>query len=154
MRKLSDLFFERLNHDTPLVFFDRELKSVFGVDVFASEFPKSEGFKIYKSEKADALVIRLENLNHCFKEAFKKFLNINNFTLENTNIGKAKVYASIYKKFKETIHLPDNYLDKFYNSKYMRHFYTEMEIEGFREKWYRRIREFTESIKTNILASF
>jgi len=139
MRKLSDLYFDRLNHDSPLVFFDRELKSLFGVDVFASEFPKSEGFEIYQSEKADALVIRLENLNHCFKDAFKKFLNVNNFTLDNTNIGKAKIYASIYKNFKETIHLPDNYLDKFYNSKYMRHFYTEMEIEGFREKWNRSV---------------
>jgi len=128
IQKLSDLYFDRLNHDTPLVFFDRELKSVFGVDVFASEFPKSEGYKIYKSEKAEVLLIRLENLSHCFKEAFKKFLNINNLTLENTNIGKAKVYASIYKKLKETIHLPDNYLDKFYYSKYMRHLYTNMEV--------------------------
>ena len=47
MLELRDLFFARLNHDSPLVFFDRELKGVFGIDVFASEFSKSKGFKIY-----------------------------------------------------------------------------------------------------------
>ena len=137
MQVLRDLFFDRLNHDSPLVFFDRELKGVFGVDVFASEFPKSKGYKIYEDEKADVLVIRLESINDCAEEAFKDFLDINNFTLVNTNIGREKIYASIYKEFKETINLPVSYLDKFYNSKYMRHFYSEAEIEKFRAKWYR-----------------
>ena len=137
MQALRDLFFDRLNHDSPLVFFDRELKGVFGIDVFASEFPKSKGFKTYEDEKADVLLIRLENLNDCAEEAFKDFLDIHNFALVNTNIGREKVYASIYNKFRETIHLPDSYLDKFYNSKYMRHFYTEAEIEKFRAKWCR-----------------
>lgn len=137
IRKLSPLYFENLNHDSPLVFFNKELKGIFGIDVFASEFPKSKGYEIYENEKAHVLLIRLENLNQCAKMAFKDFLDIDDFTIVNTNIGGEKVYAPIYKKFKETVVMPQDYLDKFYNSKYMRHFYNESEIESFRAKWQR-----------------
>lgn len=137
MQTLIHLFFESVKHNSPLVFFDRELKGVFGIDVFADEFPKSRGYKIYEKEKADLLVMRVENLNACAREAFKAFLGIDNCILVNTNIGSEKVYAPIYKKFKETIRLPDSYLDTFYNSKYMRHFYSPEEIEMFRKKWSR-----------------
>ena len=137
MNELICLFFDKLNHDSPLVFFDRELKGVFNVDVFASEFPKSKGYEIYKSEIADVVLIRLENLNECAQEAFKSFLGIDNFVLHNANIGAEKVYATIYKIFKETISLPDTYLDKFYNSKFMKHFYSSEEIAEFQAKWRR-----------------
>ena len=124
-----------MNHDSPLVFFDQELKKIFGIDVFANEFLKSKGYEIYENEKAHVLLIRLEDLNACIKKAFKDFLNIDDFTLDNTNIGAEKVYAPIYKKFKETVVMPHSYLDKFYNSTYVRHFYDEAEIQKFRDKW-------------------
>jgi hypothetical protein len=134
-QELTDLFFDRLRHDSPLVFFDRELKGVFGVDVFASEFSVSKGYKIYKDEKTDVLLIRLENLDDCARDAFKDFLGIDNFTLIDTNIGREKVYAPIYKKLKDSIVLPESYIERMYASKYMRHFYSEEEIARFRAKW-------------------
>jgi hypothetical protein len=103
--------------------------------VFSSDFPKSKGYKIYEGDKVDILLIRLENLNQCAREAFKDFLNIDNFTLINTNIGSEKDYAPIYKKFRDAIALPDSYIDEMYNSKYARHFYTEAEINKFRARW-------------------
>jgi hypothetical protein len=135
---LFNLFFDKLRHDTPLVFFDRELKGVFGIDVYAEKFPKSIGYKIYQNKLADVLLIRLENLNSSAPQAFKKFLDIQDFTLKEENIGANKNYAELYKKFTETINLPANYLDKFYQSKFMKHFYTEQEINSFREHWIRR----------------
>ncbi len=143
VHRLVDFFFDKLNHDSPLEFFDRELKSVFGVDVYATEFQKKEGYKIYKDEKADVLLIRLENLNECAGAAFKEFLDIDNFRLFKENIGANKVYAPLYKKFKREIILPDSYRDKFYNSKFMRHFYTEKEIKNFMAMWRRTNSLFT-----------
>lgn len=137
MQIITHLFFEKLNHDSPLVFFDRELRGVFGIDVFASEFPKSKGYEIYENERAKVLLIRLEDLNNCAKKAFKDFLHIDNFTVVNTNIGAEKVYSAIYNKFKETVVFPDSYLDKFYNSQYMTHFYNKTEIDRYRAKWRR-----------------
>jgi hypothetical protein len=133
--RLVDIFFDRLNHDTPLEFFDRELKDVFGIDVYATEFQKKDGYQIYTNMNVDVLLIRLENLNECAGVAFKSFLNIDDFKLVNENIGSKKIYAPLYEKFKKDILLPDSYLDKFYNSKFMRHFYSEEEIENFIAKW-------------------
>ena len=135
MDELVQLFFERPYHDRPLMYFDQEIKSVLGIDVYSSEFPISKGYKVYKGEHADVLLIRLENLNSCARDAFKEFLGIEEFSLTNTNIGSEKVYAPIYKRIKGSIILPDSYMDKMYTSKYARHFYSEEEIARFRARW-------------------
>jgi hypothetical protein len=133
---LEGLFFSRLKHDTPVVFFDQELKEVLGVDVFLKKFPKDKGYNIYHSNQVDVLLIRLENLNECVNKAFKEFLSIDNFTLVNTNTGSSKVYAELYNKFKEKIRFSTSYLNKMYTSKYMQHFYSEEEISKFSKKWH------------------
>lgn len=135
MASLKRIFFEKYAHDEPLTFFDCELKSVFGIDVFESEFPKSEGYKIYEGEQVDVLLIRLESLNECARKAFKEFLNIEGFTLVNINVGSEKDYAYLYQKFKDFVVLPDTYIDKMYSSKYTQHFYSEEEICRFKMRW-------------------
>ena len=134
-KALVQLFFDRLYHDRPLVFFDEEIKRVFGIDVFSSEFPISKGFKIYKGEHAEVLLIRLEDLNDCAEDAFREFLNIEDLTLLNTNVGTQKVYAPIYRQILDSIVLPESYVERVYTSKYMRHFYSEAEILKFRARW-------------------
>jgi len=129
------IFFEKSDHDTPLVFFDRELKDTFGIDVYSSAFPKSKGYKIYEEERADVLLIRLENLDECAQDAFKEFLGIDGFTLTNKNVAGDKPYRALYQRFLDSIVLPDSYLDRMYTSKYARHFYSEEEINKFKAKW-------------------
>jgi hypothetical protein len=136
--ELTRLFMEKVRHDSPLDFFDRELKAVFGIDVYAREFPKAKGYDIYEGRNCDLLLIRLESLNACHQEALAAFLGIPDFRLTDTNIGAEKDYAPLYKSLKEAIVLPEEYLDKLYGSKYTRHFYTEAEIEKFRSKWERK----------------
>lgn len=133
--ELVDIFFEKLYHDRPLVFFDQEIKSVFGVDVFSGEFPISKGYKVYEGELADVLLIRLESLNECAAEAFKEFLNIEELALLDTNVGGEKAYAPIYKEVKDSIVLPESYVERMYTSRYTRHFYSEREIARFRARW-------------------
>jgi hypothetical protein len=138
MSELVQLFLTRLEHDTPLVFFDQQLRSVLSVDVYSSEFPISKGYQIYDGEIADVLVIRLENLSDCAAGALKEFLGIGEFTLINDNVASEKPCAPLYRKFKESITLPESYVDEMYNSKYMRHFYSEEEITSFKNKWVAR----------------
>ena len=137
VQTLTELFFEKVRHDSPLEFFERELKGVFGVDVFATEFPKAKGYQIFKDLCADVLLIRLEDLDRCASRAFKEFLGIENFRLVHENIATQKIYGSLYSKFKEEIRFPGSYLDKFYDSKLMKHFYSEQERSFFRDKWQR-----------------
>jgi len=135
LEPLSRLFFEKVNHDSPEQFFDREIRGVLGVDVFASEFPISKGYRIYQGELVDILLLRVEDLNRVAQEAFSEFLDIRKFELTNSNVGSEKGYAFLYKKFKKDVELPDEYLRRMYGSRYMRHFYSAREIERFQEKW-------------------
>ncbi len=128
-------FFEEYPHETTLTWFDRELNSVFGVDVFASQFPRSKGYKVYKGELADVLLLKTESLHECSQDAFKEFLNIGKFNLLSINNANEKEYFTIYRDFKDSIILPDYYMDRMYNSKYSQHFYSQVEINTFKAKW-------------------
>ncbi len=132
---LIDMFFEKLNHNSPLEFFDKEIKTVLGIDVFKEKFKTKSGYGIYENDKVKVLLLRLEDLNVIAKKAFKEFLNIDNFIIKNANIGEEKVYAPIYKFFKEKVSFPKSYLEKLYNSKYTLHFYSNEEINRFRKRW-------------------
>jgi len=89
----------------------------------------------YQGENADLLLIRLENLNACAQSAFKEFMDIDDFSLIDTNVGSAKVYAPLYDAFKRTRQLPESYIDRMYQSKFTQYFFSEKEIQGFRGKW-------------------
>lgn len=117
--------------------FDSQLKAVFDIDVFSSEFPKEKGYHIYRGERADLLLIRLENLNDCYRETFKEFLGIQDFRLINVNRAQDKAYYPVYRDFIENADLPADFVDKMLASEYARHFYSPEEIAGFRAKWTR-----------------
>ena len=124
-------------HQTPLIWLDNEIEGVFGIDVYASDFPKDKGYRIYKKENVEMLLIRLENLNTCAADAIREFLGIENFKLESGNISENKDYGDAYKKFLAAIDIPQSYLDEMYNSRYARHFYSSEEIASFRKMWAR-----------------
>jgi len=141
--ELTDLFFDEFIQkngvtfldSNPLTWFDEEIKYVFGLDVYQSEFPKEKGYEIYENERASVLLIRLEDLNSCFTEATEKFLGEKLRLTESKNTADDKAYAAVYDKFKMRIDFPDGYLDKMYSSKYAKHFYSQNEIVNFKNKW-------------------
>lgn len=138
VEELTELFIEKhieYENEKSLEWFDTELKPALNIDVYAQEFPKSKGYEIYDFEHAELLLLRLENLSECAGDAFKNFLGIDGFQLVKDNIGSQKGYDTIYQGFLDSIVLPGSYVDKMYSSKYMRHFYSESEIEALKVKW-------------------
>jgi hypothetical protein len=134
-KKLLNLFLNEFDHETPLVWFDREIKEVIGIDVFRKPFPKEKGYEIYQSKENSLLTIRLEDLDACASNAFREFLGIKNLKIIKSNIGNVKPYSKSYNDFLKNIKLPDAYIQKMYFSKFTRHFYTQIEIEYFIKKW-------------------
>jgi hypothetical protein len=136
VQTLSKFFLEKIdNHERPLVWIDMELKRFFNIDVYASDFPKSKGFKIYRNGSVSALVLKLEKLNETFRDAFYQFLDIEVKQLHKANIGTDKESADLYKQFKRSIKLPETYVHRFYNSKFVNQFYTDAEIREFKARW-------------------
>lgn len=134
---LAQLFFDRAQHDSPLRFFDREIKDIFGIDVLGSGFPIEKGYGIYRAARVDLLVLKLESLADCAGAAFDEFLGIDDFKLINRNIGAKKVYAPLYDAFKQNAIIDSDYADTLYNSEYMHTFYSDGEIAAARANWLR-----------------
>ncbi len=134
-RAMAALFFRAAVHDSPVKFFDREIRDIFNIDVYRESFSVEKGYEIYSSDKADLLGLRLESLQEIAAPAFKEFLGIENFQTVNRNIATDKVYAPLYAAFKKQIVFAQQYLDGLYNSDYMRTFYSAEEIDSAQRKW-------------------
>jgi hypothetical protein len=115
--------------------FDAEIRGLLGLDVFAEEFSKDEGYQIYTQKNFELLVIRMEDLDRVGRIVVREFLGLPEFNLLRENIGSDKKYAEAYREVKRKIILPNEYLDSCYKSKYFRHFYSGSEADYFREKW-------------------
>ena len=133
--KLLEIFLERFPHEQPLDWFDREMRDVFDIDVYTDPFPQDQGYQILRTRGADLLLIKLEQLDHCHAEAFRDFLGIDMPGLAQTHITEKDPSRPMYKDFVRQAVLPDEYLDRMYQSRFARHFYTDTELAGFRKKW-------------------
>jgi hypothetical protein len=119
---------------TALNWFDEQVTPVFGLNVFATPFSTDLGYKIYSSPKANLLVIRLENLNDCVNQALHEFLGIDNFRLLRINTGEDRKTGGLYRLFM-TKPLPEGYIDRMYDTKLAKHFYTVVELDAFKRNW-------------------
>jgi len=132
---LRELFLSRYEHNTVLEWLDLEIKRVLCINVYKNAFPILKGFQIYRSPKADLLLLRVENMQQCAQSALQNFLGINHLDIQPTNQAVKKGYANAYSEFLSRISLPNWYIDHMYTSKYAKHFYSRLELQEFRIKW-------------------
>ncbi|OEF99782.1 hypothetical protein BHF71_00985 [Vulcanibacillus modesticaldus] len=128
------MYIDKFNHEYGVDWFDKELKRAFNIDIYDYNFDKEKGFSIIKKDNINLLVIKMEKLNELEKQ-IGDFLEIEDFKLKNVNISSKKWYADLYKDFKKKFSPSEEYIDTLYNSRYMKHFYSEEEINHFRNKW-------------------
>lgn len=133
--QIRDTFLERFGQERVLEWMDREIGEVFGIDVYAREFPHDKGYQIFRQGNVDLLVIKLEQLNACFQPAFEEFLGTRIPGLAMTHITEQDPSYSMYKRFLKEVKMPAEYLERMYSSRFARHFYRPEEIQGFIRKW-------------------
>jgi glycosyltransferase involved in cell wall biosynthesis len=134
--ELQDAFLRvRTIHTEPERWFDEQLLPVFGVDVYASAFPRDKGYQIFNpSPRVAVLLIRLEDLSRCASAAMKEFLDLEEFVLREANVGAEKEYAELYASFKHKP-LPLTYVQAMYGSRLAIHFYDSEERQALAAKW-------------------
>jgi hypothetical protein len=138
LRELPELFFSAFpDHDQPLTFFEREFGPALGFDIYSAPFPRETGWAVYRHDRLDVLVLRLEDLDRCFHPAFTEFLGTDRIQPINANVGAEKGYRDLYREMRRSIPLPEDYLGRMYGSRYAQHFYTPDELRGFRDRWNR-----------------
>lgn len=133
--EITTFFLQNFLEDTPNFWFDREVKGVFGLDVYAAPFDKGRGFQIYQNAMARLLVIRLEDLNRVAAVAMQEFLNIPDFRLLPANIGEYNPHGALYKEYLKALRLPDDYIERTNSKPYAQHFYTPQELKASVARW-------------------
>jgi len=131
-------FLHKYNHDVPLNWFDLQVKIPLGIDVYQYPFPHQTGYQVISKDQIRLLIMKCETDDDIKVSAISRFLGIEPFDMPRTNIGNNKDYAQIYKAFKRKIQLPDEYIQRMYESRYTRHFFKSNEIEEFKQYWNRR----------------
>lgn len=136
MEDLDDILFNKPEFGTSGFesWYASQITPLWGINVFEQPFSKEKGYHIYHQGRVNLIIFRLEDLNSVAKKAFDEFLGIQDFEIINVNVGEQKRYAELYEQFKQRP-LPEQYVDAIYNTRFARHFYTDLEIEQFRKKW-------------------
>ena len=119
--------------------FEEELQPVFGIDIASIDFPKEKGYAIanFPDRNIDLLVLKLEKLDSCLKEALETFLGVENLDcerLDRADFLEANDYL-IYDNLRKSLTFSDEYLEEIYDQPLVRHFYTDEEINKFKLKW-------------------
>ena len=118
--------------------FDRELKVVFGIDIYAHPFDRENGYTIIKQGNIEVLAMKLEKLND-LGQVIGEFIGAPQFKLSKFNESDKRAHKYLYKNVKDTIKIPREIFDLHYNNPKMDHFYSEEEKAAFLKKWEKNI---------------
>ena len=131
-------FINRYDVEYPDKWFEQEFKKFVGLDVYNEHFLYNKGYKIYKSNGHDILIIRLEDANNKLEKAIKEFLKIPKVSMGYCGVYKYRNVGNEFKKKYKDIkkmNFPLDFIDKNYNLKYVKHFYSNDEIKSFKKEW-------------------
>jgi hypothetical protein len=118
--------------------FDRELRRVFGIDVFATPFPVDRGYAVYRRGRVEALVIRLEDLSTQGPRVLAEFLDLEQpLELKRSNSRSESQDAEGYAEVLRSIRLDEPGCRRMYACRIAKHFYGPELIEQFIAHWTR-----------------
>lgn len=131
------VFFREFNHDAHTDWIRDELNANFDLDIYSEPFDPSQGYQILHHGNVHVLILQIERFNDVFRKALEDFFGRPAPQApRHTHISSEDARAgSAYRAMLERIRLPQSYIDRLYDSQYMRHFYTPDQIEDFRRKW-------------------
>lgn len=104
------------------------------IDITKTSFDTEKGYTIIKDGNIEIFVYQLEKLNSIVKEA-SGFIGVEFDKWEIGNIADDKWIADSYKLAQKQIKISQEYFDKCFDDKYIKHCYSEKDIEKFKERW-------------------
>jgi len=122
----------------PTTWFDRELRGLFGIDVFATPFDPEVGYGRYRAtDGTELLLLRVEDLDRTLAPALAPFVGVDGqrITLRRDNRGTGKWYGPALEEVKRTLVLPESVVDHVIGSRYFAHFYGREAGAALRRRW-------------------
>lgn len=115
---------------------DREIKAVFGIDVFAEPFDLAQGFGRYRAGPVELLLLRLEDLGAHGAEALADFLGLGTpLEIRLANARATTADAADYARLKRILKLDPALCRTIYDSRFVRQFYGAEQVAAFMATW-------------------
>ena len=116
--------------------FDDEMRSVFGINVFQFPFCRETGTCRIRQGNVDLLILTLENLDWSYAPAIQQFLELDRpLDLVRANVAADKKHSAAYQQVLEQIRIPKSVCERIYSSRFCRHFYSNETRSNFIGRW-------------------
>lgn len=137
--EVQDYYFEKDFEMYEFEWFNEEIKTVFGIDVYDYPFDKEKGYTIIKQSDISVLLMTMEKMDE-LENVIGEFVGIKDFKLKRTNEGNTKTYRFAYAEYKKRLRFTQELLDKIYlNNPYIGHFYSNEMIKQFMVRWQKKL---------------
>ncbi len=125
----------------PETWFKTEFLPVTGIDVFRHPFDVEKGYTIIRENGIEVLIMTMEHLSS-LEGVIGEFIGNSDFKLPKENVGAEKDYARLYKETLDTVKIPREFYDHYYNDNpLMKHFYSQADIEKFAARWRSHVKD-------------
>lgn len=109
------------------------------LDVMSEPFDKEKGCTIIKKGNVEVFVYTLEKMNDIIPE-MSEFVGVHFDEWVMGNVGADKWIAKSYKQAQEELVFSQEFFDSMYNEPYVKHFYTDEQIEKFKSRWQKNVK--------------
>ena len=117
-----------------LNWWDQEFKKTMNWDVYAHTFNKKLGVSEYELGDNQIVIMKSSVISSTGFSFLSRKLGVP-LTDTKANLSKTKKTARQFQSRIENFRFPEKAFESIVNSKFVRHFYTDHEIEGFQERW-------------------
>lgn len=132
----------------PLNWFADEFQAALGINVYEHPFDKRNGFARFRDSPYDVLIMRTELSDERKAELTADLVGVPEFTMTSATAvsderrrlppgkpGDQTDYAAKYRALKESIEIPQPYLDGIVGSQFVRHFFTQEQRDEMRTRF-------------------
>ena len=132
--ELMERFGDRLDH-LPLRWFETHVQPALDIDVYATPFDRRARYQILSTPTVRLLLLRCEDLDVA-PPALADLLGVTDpVPIPRVNVGAEKDYATPYASFVSAVRPTAAQMDRAYDSRLVRHFYSPGEIDQLRAAW-------------------
>lgn len=138
-QQIFDLQFNNKDGATPIVDFMNGFKDNI-INLLDYPFDKEAGYSIIKTDEIEVFIYQLEKINNIISP-LNHWLDtsIDKFILGNS--ADDKWVSNSYNQAKKQLKINRDYLEKYYSSDWVKHFYSTDDITKFKEKWQKNIKD-------------
>jgi hypothetical protein len=117
-----------------LDWWDQEFKRTMNWDVYAHSFNKNSGISEYEMGENQLVIVKSTVISSSGISFLSKKLGVH-LSDTKANLSRTKKAAKQFHSRLEDFKFPKETFESIAKSKFVRHFYTDNEIEGFQRQW-------------------